>query len=115
MEEEGKKEMGRRQEGDGRKEAGRRRWEGDRKETGGRRREEGEWKNRGRRRGEEGEGKKRLTRSLQSFRTSPVEGLPLQLRSSKYLPANISLSAIVFYRELLERLPQVSPIKQLQE
>ncbi|KAJ4953056.1 hypothetical protein NE237_029888 [Protea cynaroides] len=61
--------MGRRQEGDGRKEAGRTRWEGDkketgrrrregdRKETGGRRREEGDGKETGRRR-EEGGGKK---------------------------------------------------------
>ncbi|KAJ4972041.1 hypothetical protein NE237_005140 [Protea cynaroides] len=107
MEEERKKEMGRRQEGDGRKDVGRRRWERDRKETGGRREKEGEWKNRGRRRGEEGEGKKRLTRSLQPCRISPVEGLPQQISPRKYLRlCNRVLSGVIW---------RVSPIKQLQE
>ncbi|KAJ4951819.1 hypothetical protein NE237_028651 [Protea cynaroides] len=88
--EKGKRRKRRRGEGEGKKEMGRR-WEGDRKETGGRRREEGDGKETGRRReegggkkengrtGEEGEGKKEKGRR-------GLPGLPLQLRSSKYLP-----------------------------
>ncbi|KAJ4961990.1 hypothetical protein NE237_021900 [Protea cynaroides] len=94
--EEGEKEE------EGKKERGRRRWEGDRKETGGRRREEGDGKETRRRREEgEGEGKKRLTRS------------PLQHRSSK-ISQQISPSLLqsCFIESHLERLPQVSPIKQ---
>ncbi|KAJ4964419.1 hypothetical protein NE237_024358 [Protea cynaroides] len=104
MEEERKKERGRRRwEGDRKETGGRRREEGDGNETGGRRREEGEWKNRGRRRGEEGGGKKRLTRSLQPCQISPVESLPQQISPSKCL--------LLFSAVLSGVIWRISPIK----